>query len=615
MTRTSLKVIAVTAFCLVLVGTTRGFIEASSPDEPEYELDCRHRSVDVFPGGDYMLRLALVQMAVEAHTEAVLDAVEIPLRQGVDFTADIGCQTPREPSSLPGLGIGTGFGGSGNRRGNATRLRRLPEGFAGISLDLQLDGIYHGAHEGLHLLVFEDFDGHCTRFGPGYTSGGTCDLPVHCAAMLEDVPFARVYLKEGLALFAVVTSRSSEHVGEPGRLDAWRSAFEEMRHLEPVVDRAAIEDAVESLTPTDGHDAYRADDFLAFGPLLNLLGASFVLRDHASAAFARGLFIEEPDLLDRIRAAGLPSPEDHVSRRFLRHAGGDWLEFVTGWMIDPERLPSFPSFPAVHLRLLDLTDDPAVAAASVERLESLLHYTGVKSYVLGVESLGRTDAVQGEYARLRGMVVRGLPTPWNLVLRSSGWLLAYSLVVPLLALLVVSVRSSTTIRFHGVSRPLIVLLAIGSFLTLGEFPLMVLLLPVWWVLARRWLRSPGRHGPLERAMVWLALTLSTIEGLQAIRWFVTSPPIDAAAGHGLVFCWILVGLWIVADDRWRRPQLFQVFLVLLLVIDSAVAFGSSDDLGALGTALVVAALLSLVGFLVSGHYLRGRATPGEPAPG
>ena len=610
MTRTSLKVIAATAFCLLLIGTARGLHEALNPDEPEYELDCQHRRDDLFPGEDHVLRLALVQMAVAAHTEAVLDAVEIPLRRGRDFTADIGCQTPREPSESSRFGSGTGIAGLGDQRRSSARARRLPEGFAGISLDLQLEGTYHGTHEGLHLLVFEDFDGTGYRFGLGYSGGGSCNLSVHCAAMSEDVPIARVYPDQGLAFFALVTSEGSEHVARPGCLDAWRSAFEGLRHLEPVPDRAAVERAVEALQPAGEHEEYHANDFLAYGPLLDLLGAALVLRDHDSAAVAREELTEDPDLLDRIREAGLPWPENHLSESFLRQVGQSWLDLVAGWTIDLARLPSFQYFPAIGIRILDLTDDPAVASASVDRMESLLRHTGVKAYVMGVDSLGRTDAVQEQFARLRGMVVGTLPAPWSLVLRSPIWLLVYCLLAPLAALLVVSVPSRTTIRSHAVSRPLLVLLAIGSFLTLGGFAMKVLIVPVWWVLAGRWLQVRGRHGFLERGLIWLALTLATVDALLAVQWFVSSPPIDVAAGFGVTFCWILVGLWVVADGRWRRPVPLQAFLAFLLLLDLLVAFGAENPIQLLGFWGLVVALLCLGGFLVSGRETRGDAVPG-----
>ena len=460
MTRKALTGIFWVAVLLMLVGITRGIIGSSKEDEPRYDLDCAHRRIEPTGAAGHVLRIALVQMAVAAHTEAVLDAVEIPLLPGREFVAGFGCQTSSVPQTTR-FSSTFHVGPSTSRRN--LRARRLPDGFAGISLDVELEGIYHGVWEGLHLLSLEDFDGERYKYGPGYRSGGSCHLPVHAAAMRENVPIARVYPDKGLAFFAIVTPARSDVVAEPGRLQVWREVFSELDQLEPVPDRAAIDEAVANLGPRLEREERTGNDFLAYGPLVDLLGAALVLRDHEASALVQERLAAQPGLLDSIREAGLPPPRSHVSRWFIEKAGAEWFDCVTGWMVDPEKLPPYSYFPPTHVRILDLTDEPAVAAACVDRLEPLLRHSGVREYVLSLDRLGRTEEVQAEFSRLRLMVMQGLSAPWSVALRSPVLLWGYSLLVPLLALLlVVGIRSNADLRPDFPSRGLLVLLAVGS---------------------------------------------------------------------------------------------------------------------------------------------------------
>lgn len=578
-----------------------------------WRLDCRDTRRVGFPSRDgYVLRLALFGFSRAGVEEALLDAVEVQMGPDNRFEFTMGYATIPDPQQTRREQLsGTYMRETWQAR--IPRRRRLPPAFDGLQLLLKIQGVHHGQAEGMHLLTWRDDETYEYRFGHGSTvgsAGATVILPEHSAAMQEDVPIARMYLQGRLALFAVVTRYSSPVVAHPHERAEWRKAFQRLDTLPDLMDREDVAAAVEALAPVHQRQLLEEGDFQAYGPLLDSLTAAWVLGDARSLQEVRGRFAAVPGLLAKLREGVLIETSGTYARWFQDQMARPWLDFVSAWMNgSPGSLPDRDSdLRRWGLRLLELTDDPGFASRLVDSLGRRPNAGKITKSVLEHDALGQTEATRAEYARLRRAVVGTLDPPWSLALRSPVTLVLYCLLVPLLALWVFFLRTWVPSgEGFRITRGFLFLLWILSFVGVWEFPLRVLAVPIWWLMAFVWLQGPFRHGFFERALIWLALTLVTVDALQVVGWYVKSPPIDQAASWGLLFCWILMGFRLVREERWYAPGYFLAFVMSLLAVGAITTFGQHRSLTGFGVLLMVFSGITFLVFVIRGDdsSLRG----------
>lgn len=623
----SLQALALLAFLMMLISITDDF-EPASP-KPVFRLDAGDPvMLDQYASSPYVLRLALAKVADGGDNDAILLSAEIGLEEKGEIEAKLGFRTPSEVE-IPFEQNQSGPSALRLREGAVVSSRPLPPEFHDLLVDLELHGTWHGVFKGLHLLSIPRL--HLSRrvSGTGFSEWLGFNRLGHHAVLLEDAPIARLDVDLGLALFAVITRRGSQVVARPGQREDWRLAFEAARDRSPVLDRRAVQAAVDRLDPHEErrrHPRLESNDFLAYGPLLDLLTASFVLDDPDGIRFVSGRLQSDPELLDRIQAAGLAESARDRSGRFVREVAQRWMGWVSSWMAGQYRdWPGQGASPnGEQMRLLSLTQDAAFADQIVDDLVSRSVGRRLGAWLLATQVFGRTDLVRSRYQLVREKAFSELPLPWSFLAPSLPRLLAWVLLFPLLALLVVLLRPIPKLPRLRVTRVLILVLALGSFVTIGSLPFKVLILPIWWLLAVRWMWEPAPHGRLQRGLIWLALALISIDAMIAIHWFPEWPMLKDAAASGLIFCWILVALCIRRDGRWRQPWLLTTFLWLLLALQGTLLLASlrvpsyeTLALARVALVLFVLAMISLFAFGVLGPVrppARRRVRRRRPVP-
>ncbi len=618
MDRQSLNSILVIAVGTMVIGVAYMLLESQrGGQEVVYEYDDSSLRTEFAAkrSSGYVLRVALLKLG--AQSEVVLDSAQVMLSKGEPFAVDLGFRTPPEQQAADQssyLGGMNHFSSPDDWQSEIRNSRPVPKDYQNFALQLKLSGIYDGGLEGLHLVSFNEFSGHHEDWTPGSSSGGTLHLPMHQAAMRENVPIARVYLSRGLAFFAVVTHREGGVARSWGKRESWQTAFAAAATKEPLADREAIASAVSKLGPKLKGGSSTAANYLDYGPLCDLFAAGFALRDPDSIAYVRSQFEAQPELLREVLKAAAPDDTTYATSWYLKQVGGKWADFVSGWFggaVDPEIIQSVPP-----LRVIELTKDVSLARQVVDATIGQRRYRNPTVTVLELHELGQTEGVRAEYRRLRSETIATLPFPWCFILQSDVRLLWYCLIVPLLVLLAVMLPVARFGRTFTTSRAMVFWLALFSSLTLCEFPLRVLLVPVWWVLCIRWLQEPINHGILGRVLVWLVLTLASVEALQYCNWYVNMPVIDHAVGFTWIFSWILVGYWVLHDGRWRKPHRFMICLWLLLMLNWLQFTITSPDGLWVVLALLGLGLSYLIGFLVAGLETASPADPmaREPSP-
>ena len=575
MTERTLRSVALVAFVLTAIAIASRIARPVESDS--YERDCKPRSVHYHTNADaYVLRVAVVVLG--AADEAILDYNELVLKAGETFQAKFSFATL--PSKVPGRHppAATSWFARPELNDDVRRRRKLPPEYGGFELRLDLKGRYFGAHDGVHLLTFEKLEGHSRHYDLRATRGGPNGMHLHATALHENEAIARISTRENLAFLAVLTKQNSSCVRDPGQRIEWREAFRASRSSPPVFDRRAVTRAVEVLRPSIS-DELPSDAFLGFGPLVELTTSAFILRDIDSLRFAERRFSADPGLLEIAFRAGLPSTDAAPSAHFSRHGGRAWKSFVKAWMSG--NIAEWPSHEARRhwaplMRLLAVTNNEAVADSLTEKLSTRCSQFLPRRFVMEREDFGSTAVGRSAYRHVRRQVVRSLPLPWNLVLGSNAAMLAYALLVPLLALFASCARSRRHDQSTTVSPSLVFILGIGSFVTLGELPLRFLIVPFWWILGVRYLRDVPGPSTWDRCLVFVTLTLSTLDMLCAVGWFFTHPALEAGLDSALMFAWILVGALVLLDGRWRGGSFFAAFLWIWLLAIGLATFDLLD---------------------------------------
>lgn len=566
-----------------------------------FERDLSPASRGVSAAQGPVLHVALIAFTIA--DAAVLDAVSYPMAVGEAFDLEIGFRVPPELQLLASrFGGYSGFGSQGEWLDRIRSSRALPATFGRLQAHLQLTGVYLGEHQGLSGVRIDELSGHHYSYGTGGGGGGTWHLPADDVLMRVREPVVRLDLSRGNALFLMLSDPNDPTSFDPGQRDMWLSAFEAAGAMLPSLPNAALVEVLDS-EPAAGERRAQHLRFapLGFGPAAELVAAAFVLHD-AERAAAGIAELRQGDALERA-FAGAARTHDVVLQDFYEeHYCGPRRGLTTALVhgtIDDFQVRGH------ELTLLTVLADARPAALLVDRLLKKHLQHDVRSVVLAEEELSATAEVEAQYQRLRAGVIADLPLPWGVVLRSA-WLLAiWLLLVPMVALVFVLVTRPAhdgSGRACQLSPLQVTLLAIFTFVTLGNFSLATLLVPVWWGLARRWLRAPLDHGVAERAIVWLALSLVTIEGFRRVGWFVEHEWMTAAGQFGQLFCWCLVGLIVAHDSGWRRPERLAWFLAGLFGLQAWWAFGSEGEVGPLRIAVFGLTLLAFIGFVRGGRH-------------
>jgi hypothetical protein len=117
-------------------------------------------------------------------------------------------------------------------------------------------------------------------------------------------------------------------------------------------------------------------------------------------------------------------------------------------------------------------------------------------------------------------------------------------------------------------------LSLGEAFVVGVlaylFPLA--LLPLWWLYAVLWLRTPAGHGWLGRLHVWAALTLQVVATLATFGFFGANQVILAVAGFGPLLGFGMLARMHDYEESWRSIDSYLAFLVALLAIRGCALF-------------------------------------------
>ena len=596
MTHASLRSIAAIACFFLAIAIARGLAKPQpSPEEPV--LDSPERPSSRLRPDTPVLRIALMQLG--PGSEALLDFDELALEPGKAFEASVGFRTPDQPTKHSMFGSQSAFGYNKSKwQRKIGQVRPLPSEFGHLAVQVDLHGKYFGEHDGWHLVFFERTDDHCKQVTATCTYGSNIGVEMHGAAFREDQPVARIARYGNLVLLAVLTKRPNEVVSRPGLRSEWLEAFRSVGIDPAVVDRAGISAAVEKLEP-QGWQELESNSFFCHGPLVERITAAFVFRDLASLDLVARRCAQEPELLDKVFKAGLPGTWQEPSASYLSRNARPLELFFKAWLSDgdPQWPGVAPGHPWVaHMRLMSLARDEDRVARYAERAIESGRRMPALGFALATEEFGQTAAAREAYKDVRRAEIHALPAPWNIVLRSGLGMLAYALLVPLLAALAVFIRIRTPLARPGsVSRGLIFVLAFCSFVKFDGFALRILIVPLWWVLGRRYLRELGEPSWAQRGFVFLVLNLVTLDALVLLGWFFEHTALEASVDSGVLFAWILVGGLVLLDGRWRGLGFFAAYLWIFLAIGAAGILDIYVDPN-LGILLLVALLACLFMF-------------------
>jgi len=559
--RSTILAVAVAAFLLLVVQVVHSWPEPER--EPRYRLDlARVTQVGATPrADDVVLHAALVVWSPD--DAAIVDARAAVLAPGKPFDLQMAFRSPRADGRQQGSG-----------RFADMASDALPADFGTVDVELRVAGRYLGERDAWHGVQFTSCAGEHDLVWPGGGgTGGSLALPPDDLLVRDGQPVARLSEPNSVALFLRVSKVRDGAAFAAGSRAAWLDAFLANVDADPLPPRESpfpeLVDADLQKSPQSGPE-HRFEP-QGNGSVADLLAAGYVLGDARAVAMAAER-LRAPGVLEDVLAAAAHE-RGSLSGSFAEDRYDEPRRAVTQALVRGVT----PQLDAVHsipraLKLLAVTDRAALARDLGAYLREGALWSPLRRLALERDSFGASPVPRTEFGSVRDAVIARLGFPWGTMLRSSWLLFAWLLFPPVLALVFVwRVRAlgSRPSRTFVPTGSWLVAVALLSVTSIGGFSLRALLVPLWWSLAWMLLRRGESRDAALRGVVWLALSLATIDGLQIVRWYTTHETVAAVAPHGVLFGWCLVGLSLAKAGQWRRVDRFAQFVASLVVVGFA----------------------------------------------